>query len=243
PNPNAGIDPTSVIATANRGTVVNVNSDGTLDYRPPASGSSDTVTYTVSDSLGMPCSPAGTVDIGITDIFNHAPTSWNRDDITAVLAYEAGIPDPSGDKSDKPQSGSFFSMEMQPGEFIYTVLEPGTAGGLVIGQEMASETSHSGAPTGKEVAAFDQGWNFFGNTGMHFTRKGGIRVEESDPAFNNTLLFRDRWFVTWNGIEAINQGGCVIGGTPPCSDFVKEDDPGHASLECSSEPCEDGSSF
>jgi len=55
-----------------------------------------------------------------------------------------------------------------------------------------------------EVPGIDEPWNFFSNTGMHFTN-AAITVSTDDGAGNVTLDFSG-WRVTWNGIPSINMG-------------------------------------
>jgi len=124
-------------------------------------------------------------------------------------------------------------MQMSSKNTLYTPMKPGPDGGIVIGANQPASGSHFGAPNGKESPGIDEPWNFFGNTGMSYSKNGGVTVNP-----DGTLDFSNRWFVTWNGIPAINMGGCT-GSTCPGGVTV---DTGKASISCGG-TCKDGSSF
>lgn len=119
--------------------------------------------------------------------------------------------------------GSYFLMDTN-GSGTFTISErtgitQGSAG-LVIGSAQSTGTSHSGTPTGTEGGTIDAAWNFFKNTGMHFTTVGVTGSTTAGLDFSG-------WRVTWAGIPSINMGGgiqncgttsdgiCVTPGTAP----------------------------
>ena len=99
--------------------------------------------------------------------------------------------------------GSFFGMDTNGDGFIKpaerTGMFEGTEG-LIIGQAQSTGTSHTGAPTGTEGGTIDDAWNFFKNTGMHYTNAAVTGDTTTGLNFGG-------WNVTWNGIGAINMGG------------------------------------
>lgn len=231
---NDNLDPSSVVilSTPANGTVVN-NHNGTVTYTNNGTTGPDSFTYQVSDTAGGTSQPA-TVNISVSAFPGDASTTWNSSSTEIpVLFYQAGVPGSATDSSVPAKSGSYFTMEVQAGTPLYTMLTPGPAGGIVIGQDQPASGSHSGAPDGTESPGIDEPWNFFGNTGMHYTKNGGIIVNS-----DGTLDFSNRWFVTWNGIPAINMGGCS-GSTCPAGVV----DSGKASIACTPSPCADGSQF
>jgi len=76
--------------------------------------------------------------------------------------------------------------------------------GLVLGTVQAASGSHSGAPDGSESAGIDSPWNFFNNTGMHYSASATNVLSASG---NTASVDFSGWGVTWNGIPAINMGG------------------------------------
>src|SRR5574340_1672329 len=103
-------------------------------------------------------------------------------------------------------SGSYFAMD-QNGNGTFSKSErvamaPGTDGGLTIGVTTIGGASHSGIPLAGETGAIDAAWNFFGNTGTHFT------VTPVTGDTTNGLDFTG-WRVTWSGIPSINMGGGI----------------------------------
>lgn len=102
-------------------------------------------------------------------------------------------------------SGSYFAMD-QNGSGSFTLNEKvpmalGPDGGVILGQAQSASGSHTGVPNGSETPGLDQPWNYFGNTGMHFTTNNGVTVRADD-----NLDFTG-WRVAWNRIPEINMGG------------------------------------
>jgi len=225
-----GIDPGSVtiVQDASTGTCT-PQSDGTIRYTQPgsATGVVETCTYQVSDidATGALTSNTATVTITVTQTTSDWPTNIPAN-IIPVLAFEPG--DDGGSPGSLPVSGSYFTMEVEVGNLLYTVIEPGPDGGLIIGREQPASGSHTGFPTGAENPGFTAPWVFFGNTGFDLTRNGGIT---GNP--DGTLEFRNKYVVTWNYIPIINLGGS--------SQWPQ--DLGFATIKCTPAPCADGSSF
>lgn len=99
-------------------------------------------------------------------------------------------------------SGSWFGMDQSGNSAISTsemtdIISAGS-GAIVIGSAQAASGSHSAGINGSENPAFDV-WEFFGNTGLHYTR--------SAPSGNTTTgLNLSGWTVTWNAIPTIAMG-------------------------------------
>ncbi len=88
--------------------------------------------------------------------------------------------------------GSWFAMEVQPGEFVITPLT--SFNGLVLGTTQLA----SSAPV---VANIDNPWQFFGNIGASQTiSDANVLSTSGDTA---TVDF-DGWNITWNAIPSID---------------------------------------
>lgn len=213
--------------------VCTANGDGTITYSqtPPSTAGQFSCTYQVSDidTFNTPLvSNTVTVDINIASLASDWPSVLDPD-IIPVLLFEAGVPGSSTDTSVPPLSGSYFTMQVTPSTLIYTVMIPGPSAGVVVGHDQPGSGSHTGAPTGNEETGIDQGWNFFANTGLHYTQDNGVSGNT-----DGTLEFFSKWFVTWNGIPAINLGG---------SPTQFPEDLGFATILCTPAPCGDQSAF
>jgi hypothetical protein len=145
-----------------------------------------------------------------------------------VLFFEAGVPGDPNNSSIPAQSGSYFTMQVTPTTLIYTTMTPGPSAGVVIGHNQPATGSHTGAATGDEQVGLDEPWSFFSNTGFHLARDNGITGNT-----DGTLEFNGKWFVSWNGIAAINMGGST--------DFPE--DLGFGLITCTPAPCADQSTF
>lgn len=229
-----GIDASSIIITSNAtvGTCV-ANGDGTITYSqtPPAQPVSESCTYSISDidtSGTAPLTATATLNIVVTALQSDWPTTIGAN-IIPVLAFDPGVAGNPSDSSVAAQSGSYFTMQVTQQTLIYTVIEPGPDGGLIIGYDQPATGSHTGAPNGTEQPGFTAPWLFFSNTGFDLTQNGGIT---GNP--DGTLNFSGRYAVTWNGIPTINLGG---------SSDSRFSDLGFATIRCTPAPCENQSSF
>ncbi len=155
------------------------------------------------------------------DVFETEPSSWIYMDRCSVPAL----------------GGTYFTMQVSSEVLIYTVMEPGPAGGFVVDHEQPAGNSHTGQPNDTEQSAIDLGWSFFANTGFTYSANGGI-ASNSD----GTLEFagadgignsQGRYIITWNGIPAIDLGGA--------EQFPE--DLGFAVISCTPAPCEDQSTY
>lgn len=113
-----------------------------------------------------------------------------------VLAFTPG---PVGNSSTLP-AGSWFAVELVPQMMVYTGLQPGPDGGIVIGKPQRASGSHAGDKNGSEAPGLDAPWVFFSCTGMHYTVGGGIVRTDA-----GSLDFKS-WRWAWNGVEEINLG-------------------------------------
>ncbi len=159
---------------------------------------------------------------------------------------------------------SYFTMQVNPTTLIYTGLQKGTDGGLFIGgvtqttgtwnsstsvcSPAGAACSHGGVPYDiafpsagytTDHGPIDTGWGFFGNTGLHFTTTAPTVLVDSGTAM--TLDFSG-WYVTWNGIPAINMGGGLQVVTAKTGTSTFNNGTGIASLTCTT-TCADGGSF
>jgi len=240
-----GIDTTSVTVTAQPATGnCSVNPDGTISYSqaPPAVEGQFTCTYSITDidTANPPLSDTADVNITVSGIASDWPAVLPPNTIP-ILAYEAGVPNTSGDTSDPPLSGSFFTMQVSQDVTIFTTLTPGPSGGLIVDHEQPAFGSHPGAPTEEEQTGFDEAWSFFANTGLTLTKNGGVTGNT-----DGTLQFGDpgggqgKYIISWTGIPEID-----LGGAP--NDFPE--DLGFGLIECTDpntmqrEICEHGSDF
>ena len=238
-----GIDVTkvTVLTQPSTGSCAADATTGKLIYSqtPPSVTVSTACTYEVMDidSFGTPLtSNVATAAIDITALESDWPPSLDPD-IIPFLIYNDGVPNASGNTADQPASGTYFSMDVSANTTIYTTLTKGPDGGFVIGYDQLATGSHTGVPTGNETASIDLGWNFFGNTGLTFTKNGGIIGNtdgtlkfSGEPSINGG---QGRYQITWNGIPEIDLGG---------SDQFPED-LGFALINCDPAPCADGSTY
>lgn len=89
--------------------------------------------------------------------------------------------------------GSKFGMEVSAGNTIFTSITQHNP--ITIGVLQAGGGSHSGAPNGSETLAIDNGWSFFGNTGLHYTATTAV------TDYGNGTLNFSGWRVHWNGLS------------------------------------------
>jgi hypothetical protein len=242
PDLPGGIDSTSItiLSQPALGTCT-ANADGTITYSQivPSAPETDTCTYQVSDvdDFGTSLvSNTGTVNINVSAIQSDWPAVLPPN-VIPLLTIDPGIPGDPGDTSVPALGGSYFTMQVSSDTLIYTMWNPGPAGGLVVGHEQPTGISHTGAPDGTEQTAIETGWNFFGNTGFTMAKNGGV-IGNPD----GTLEFagidgignsQGRFIITWNGIPEIDLGGS--------SAFPE--DLGFATITCDPAPCADQSTY
>ena len=100
--------------------------------------------------------------------------------------------------------GSYFAMGASR-----VALQPGTDGGIIIGQIQTGSGAHGGFPNGTETTPIDMAWGFFCNTGFHYTTAPISVIDNdvnSDGGFTQSLDMSG-WTVGWSGIPEINIGG------------------------------------
>ena len=213
-----GINPASVQIVANA-TIGNctVNPDGSIRYTQPVSSiatssTTEFCTYQVSDididtsGAGPLTSNIAKLGIEVSAIESDWPLALTANTIP-ILFYEAGVP--GINVNIKPQTGSFFTMQVQTGVLVYTTLTPGPYGGMTIGYDQPTGNSHGSEPFGIEESGLDEPWLFFNNTGFTFTKNGGI-IGNPDGTlqFGSGMVGQQgRYIITWNGIPEIDLGG------------------------------------
>lgn len=110
-----------------------------------------------------------------------------------------------------PFQGSSFSMGASR-----VPLNPGSDGGIIMGQIQLGSGAHGGPPNGTENDPIDAAWLFFCNTGFHYTTTAITVLDNdvnNDGGFTQSLDMSG-WTVGWSGIPEINIGGV---GTITCS--------------------------
>jgi len=130
---------------------------------------------------------------------------------TATLNFDAGVTTVSYSGTAFVKSGSYFGMDVS-GNGKVTAAERTAISqndGLILGTSQAASGSHGGVIDGSESAGFDNPWEFFKNTGMHYSSTPSTVLTATGATA--TVDFSG-WGVTWNGIPAINMGG----GTQDC---------------------------
>jgi hypothetical protein len=145
----------------------------------------------------------------------------------AFLNFNSGVPDPSGNSSEQPLSGSYFAMELSINTTVYTTLSQFKP--IKLGTIQSASGSHTGLPGGTESPGIDNPWGFFGNTGMHETI-APLTILSDDNNGNVTLDFGG-WLMEWNGVDM------PLGGS---GSFPE--DTGIATMTCASS-CEVGDSY
>ena len=155
----------------------------------------DTFSYTVMDTGGVASGPlesnAATVGVFIT--VGGTPI--------------AGVPEPYivlnpgnvADKNNLPAvgDGSWFSMELKPGQFTYTPI-------VGLNHIRVSETITQPALS-PNMPNIDNPWIFFGNVGLSQTTKP-VKQLTNDVATGIATLDFSGWDVSWNAIPSINLG-------------------------------------
>jgi hypothetical protein len=173
---------------------------------------------------------------------------------TSVLAFDSGN---VGNYTSAAGAGaSYFTMIVDSkGTVLYTGMQVGTDGGLVIGtsQTLGGSASHGGLPYDNPASPYygmgyttdhgpiDMGWGFFGNTGLHFT-SSATSITAGGGNSGTTLDFSG-WRVTWNGIASINMGGGMQVVTSKTGDTTLDNGSGLATITCSNASCGAGSTW
>jgi hypothetical protein len=176
PDLPGGIDSTTVEVLSQPALgACTANPDGTITYSQlvPSAPEIDTCSYQVKDvdTFGVPLtSTIGTIDINVTGIASDWPAVLPAN-VIPFLEIDPGIPGNPNDTSIPPLGGSYFTMQVSSQTLIYTMMNPGPAGGVVVDHEQPVGNSHTGSPIGNEQTAIDLGWNFFWH---HYLRPGTL---------------------------------------------------------------------
>lgn len=142
--------------------------------------------------------------ITLTTSFSHSSMAALANN--AVLQFESNIPVCNSYHGDYCYDHvSYFGMdtngsgEVTPNERTKIYMN----NGLILGSPQPASGSHSHYPDGTEIADIDKPWEFFGNTGMHFTYSSTNVLSASD---NTATVDFSGWRVTWNGVPSIPMG-------------------------------------
>lgn len=137
----------------------------------------------------------------------------------ATLTITAGIG--GGVSTSLPGTGSKFSMDaFSDGSLLWTIVKPGTQGGIVIGTTQSDGGQMSlGGGTNSTPGQIDVAWKFFGNYGTDFTYLTALQPSGDtankfsecscvgDQCIGNTVLAS--WGVSWN--QSNNPDGIPMG--------------------------------
>ena len=118
--------------------------------------------------------------------------------------------------------------------------------GIILGQTQAASGSHTGLPNGSESPGIDAAWNFFGNTGIHYTDVAPTIINNTGAGGNaadEVTLDLSGWTVDWNGINDIplpngTHAGVNTLGTVDCTGLTD----GVAKVTCGT-ACADGDTY
>lgn len=172
--------------------LASANSDGTITYTPNLGYTgTDPFTYLVSDNEASPntqtCADA-TVSVLVTQAGTPIGGVAN-----GYLQINTGLVGSNIYVQPALGQGSWFSMEVKPGQFTYTAL----AGfnGIKLG---ATQPASASSPN------IDNAWTFFGNQGVDQTSSDTTQLS-NDGSGNATINFSG-WDVSWNGIPSIPMG-------------------------------------
>jgi len=129
-------------------------------------------------------------------------------------------------------SGSYFGMDFNINGEVEVNERTAISqnDGLIVGAVQAASGSHAGVPDGTELPGIDQPWEFFGNTGMHYTALPSQVL--SDDGLGGVTLDFSGWSVAWNGFDSNLGSGAWQAGF---SDSV-------AQVSCAVD-CRDGDTF
>lgn len=136
----------------------------------------------------------------------------------------------------QPTNGSYFGMLTDFG-LLYTRLVQGADGGIVLGtsQDTNGNGGHTGVPNGTESGGIDRGWNFFSNTGVHFT---SLPTNVLSASGNTASVDFSGWRVNWSTISSINMGG----GTQVYNGTTYNNGTGIATITCAA-TCGNGDTY
>ncbi len=194
PNGNNTIDVTTVNVVDNpaNGTFV-VEADGTITYTPtPGFLGADTFTYTVSDDGTVPPAILTCVKATATVIVA-SPGNPIGNVPNAFLVINTGSVGLDVFQQPALGEGSWFSMEVQPGELTHTPVE-----GFNHIQIGTTQDASSAVPRTPNI---DSPWTFFGNLGVHRTTSDLLQL--TNDGAGNALLDFSGWNVSWNSIPSI----------------------------------------
>lgn len=142
---------------------------------------------------------AGALNVSVSSTASAALAS------DAVLNFDPGVEFTTIYGTVVVKEGSYFGMDtngggITPGE--RTAISQND--GLLLGTTQAASGSHGGAVDGTESPGVDNAWEFFTNTGMHYSSSPTTVLSATG---NTATIDFSGWGVTWNGIPAINMGG------------------------------------
>jgi len=159
---------------------------GVITYTPNAGFiGSDAITYTVDDNDGATSNEA-TVTISVSD------SALGVLDPNAVLSLNPGNTSGSTVVEPADGNGSWFHMEVNPGNLTFVSLNG--FNGLQLGVDN-SQLGSQGSP------GIDNPWTFFGPQGVHQTTSDVLIL--SDDGEGTVTVDLSGWDVSWNNIVSI----------------------------------------
>ena len=124
---------------------------------------------------------------------------------SSVLNFDSGVTTCNDGICTVP-AGSYFGIDTDGnGEVIASERTSIVQNdGLILGSIQAASGGHSGPPDGTESPGIDAAWDFYSNTGLHFTTSATNVLSASG---NTATIDFSGWHITWNDIAAISMGG------------------------------------
>lgn len=110
----------------------------------------------------------------------------------------------NGSGTVQPTNGSYFSVATPV--VFYVRIEQGADGGLILGSTQDSTGGHLGLPTTADTGGIDKGWDFFFNTGVHFTTNPTNVLSASA---NTATIDFSGWRISWADTPVITLGGGI----------------------------------
>lgn len=126
----------------------------------------------------------------------------------AILNFDTGV---TGGYYGFILSGSYFAMDTT-GDGVFGKGERvglSQNAGITVGKAQAASGTHTGGVNGSESPGADNGWEFFGNTGLHQSTTPVTLISTSG---NTATLDFSGWNVTWNAIPSIPMGAGLDNG-------------------------------
>ena len=180
------IDPASINITSGPGfgSATIDATTGVITYTPDAGYvGTDSITYTVNDNDGATTNVA-TAAIIVSNSFVMPENAY--------LTITAGNTDGNTTAEPADGNGSWFHMEVNPGQLTFVSLSGLNGVSMGVGNKQAGSVA---------FPDIDSPWSFFGNQGVHQTTSDVLIL--SDDLAGSVILDLSGWDVSWNNIASI----------------------------------------